>query len=157
MSAATEDDVLGQAGVFMLFYEREVTLDHTTMSEQSLAANGSAITPSPEAAAAILSTAADDALDSAESTDTVEEPPVDTSANVQHAHTEAPRSPLSEDSPLTGTTTEDESEATDAERALPVRPVPKLPSQPWMRTSRGRRTSQGGSGFENAFRAVAAT
>lgn len=203
VSAVTEEDVLGQGGVFMLFYEREeIPRPPTTNEVEPVAAmpthveaaspslpSGSHdvdLEPEPLSAEPQAPTSAtpDDYSPSTARKDTALLPAAKaTSPSFTNNHDSAsepisarvdaagaiPPSQLSEDNnaepeqpqapddclPSTGTTTEDESEVTDAEELSPVRPVQKQPTPSLtMRTSRSRQAS---TEFGNAFRAVAAT
>jgi len=155
VSAVTEEDALAQGGVFMLFYERADTPRQPQKSAKSpiTAADSSKISLA-EAASLPLPSDLDKDLEPVEATVTPQAAAV---SQAPGQYPELPRSPPVEDTPSTGTTTEDESEAIDAEELLPARPVPRMPTQPFMRTSRGRQASDNENGFGSAFRAVAAT
>lgn len=158
VSSVSEEDVLRQGGVFMLFYELEGGVARSVGTEDRLAevsqeteasAVGAddkaeiAVEPEP---LAISSSSSEEPLDVAESI----------TVPIPLAEETLSPSNTKPDPPSAGTTTEDES---DADIDVGVPPTELIAaSPPLMRTARGRQTSRSEKRFgENAFRAVAAT
>lgn len=164
VSPVTEEDVLAQGGVFMLFYEREEIAQMSQFMPTKAVASEKAPTTTHRADEVLVQVVAqplpsdDDRVDPALHATISESNPVASEADsVDRAHFE-----------ITATTaedrasevhTEDESEATDQEEAAhePVKAVQKPPTPPLMRTARGRQSSRSDGGFERSLRAVAAT
>jgi ubiquitin carboxyl-terminal hydrolase 1 len=156
VSTVSDEDVLQQGGVFMLFYERE---------EQPVGVP--AVAPICDTAEAQVP----DAVDTESSSKQEDELETSTSIVEQKSDTILPEAaeenteptPASEASvsttaSTTNSTTEEEESETDTEDHQPVQdttPVPKPTTQPPMRTA--RLNSQSDSGFPSPHRVVAAT
>ena len=157
VSPVSEEDVLGQGGVFMLFYERQGGDEKPPPAEDAPAA-ATELEPS-KAAQDIQSPDAD--LEEAASVALPVDADLDIALQPEEpltATSEEPPAPFDHlpSTPSTEATTEDESEA-NAEQN-PPRAVQKPPTPTLMRTARGRQTSLSERGFGgNAFWAVAAT
>lgn len=165
VSPVSEEDVLGQGGVFMLFYERE---EVPTRPEPEMKADASAVKEPSTAAEAVKT----------EELDVVDETAKECYASqdkaaLAHESTEATNPPElhilpepaglatsppdSESRPSTATTTDDDSEI-DPIPIQSAKAVQKPPTPPMMRTARHAGSSpRKKDGFGSAFRAVAAT
>ena len=168
VSPVSEEDVLQQGGVFMLFYEREVEPERTEPAASSSVDARETATQStadsellqrPEdikAQEEIVITDSPDATDTNANIDSSvppEEPAAATPSSTAEASASYPSSPL--DAPSTEATTEDELEA--EERLAPADTVQKPSSPTLMRTARGAPPSPREKRFASAFRPVAAT
>lgn len=153
VSTVSDEDVLQQGGVFMLFYERE---------EQPVGVAPICNTSEaqvPDVVATESSSKQEDELET--STSTVE-PKSDTilfeAAEENTEPTPASKASVSTTASTKTSTTEEEESETDTEDHQPVQdttPVPKPATQPPMRTA--RLNSQSDSGFPSPHRVVAAT
>ena len=167
VSPVSEEDVLVQGGVFMLFYEREDVSEKPrrpeglSMGVAETARSESAITKDPTEPEPERTT---DALTSKSSNAALEVDPDEPVAvsSISESHTTESTSVLDQSStaPSTEATTEDEfdGEAESTESLQPPQAIPKPSATPMMRTARSRQESRSEHGFAgNAFRAVAAT
>jgi len=152
VSTVSDEDVLQQGGVFMLFYERE---EQTVDVPNAAPVENTAETQTADVVATECSTKQQDELETPQTT-------VEPSSLPEASEENAEPTPASEASVSTtpstaaSTTEEDESE-TDAEDQ-PVQdttPVSKPATQPPMRTA--RLNSQSDAGFPSPHRVIAAT
>jgi ubiquitin carboxyl-terminal hydrolase 1 len=153
VSTVSDEDVLQQGGVFMLFYERdEQPVDAPAPEPVNIAAE----TQVPDAVATESSSKQEDELETPQTTAEPSSLPVTSEEEAEHI-------PASEASASTtpstaASTTEEEESETDTEDQKPVQdeiPVPKPATQPPMRTA--RLNSQSDAGFPSPHRVIAAT
>jgi ubiquitin carboxyl-terminal hydrolase 1 len=153
VSTVSDEDVLQQGGVFMLFYEREEQPVDVPATEPI---NIAAEAPAPDVVATESSTNQEDELETPQTK-------VEPSSLPETSQEEAEPTPASEASASTtpstaASTTEEEESETDTEDQQPVQdaiPVPKPATQPPMRTA--RLNSQSDAGFPSPHRVIAAT
>jgi ubiquitin carboxyl-terminal hydrolase 1 len=153
VSTVSDEDVLQQGGVFMLFYDREEQPLDVPATEP---VNTAAETQARDAVAAESSTKQEDELETPQTT-------AEPSTLPETSQEEAEPTPTSEASVSTtpstaASTTEEEESETDTEDQQPVQdaiPVPKPATQPPMRTA--RLNSQSDAGFPSPHRVIAAT
>jgi ubiquitin carboxyl-terminal hydrolase 1 len=153
VSTVSDEDVLQQGGVFMLFYEREEQPVDAPATEP---VNVAAETQVPDAVATESSTKQEEELETPQTT-------VEPSSLLETPEENAEPTPASEASVSTtpstaASTTEEEESETDTEDPQPLQdaiPVPKPATQPPMRTA--RLNSQSDAGFPSPHRVIAAT
>lgn len=163
VSTVSDEDVLQQGGVFMLFYEREdQPVDvPAAAADTNLAEAQAADVVGPES-----STKQDEEL---ETPQTAVEPSSDSILPEASEETAEPTPTVASEASVsttvsttpstTASTTEEEESETDTEDQQPVQeasiPVPKPAAQPPMRTA--RLNSQSDAGFPSPHRVIAAT
>ena len=162
VSAVSEENVLGQGGVFMLFYEREekenvqvpeagndVPAPTDTIQHENFASDGELVKPQDTVAAVLPS---DEKIPEAPEAEQV--PAAAAVSAVSHGTEEPERVTDTAQQP----TSANRRDHVDEPSPPPVR---KVPSPPLMRTSRGRQSGKQGSlgdtGSGNPFRAVTAS
>lgn len=153
VSTVSDEDVLQQGGVFMLFYERE---EQPVDVPAAVPSCNTAEAQAPDVVATESSTKQEDEL---ETPQTLVEPTSNTDLP-EASEENAEPTPASEASiSTTASTTEEEESETDTEdQQQPVQdaiPVPKPATQPPMRTA--RLNSQSDAGFPSPHRVIAAT
>jgi ubiquitin carboxyl-terminal hydrolase 1 len=153
VSTVSDEDVLQQGGVFMLFYERdEQPVDAPAPEPVNIAAE----TQVPDAVATESSSKQEDEL---ETPQTTVEPSSLPETPEEHTEPTPPSEASVSTAPSTAaSTTEEEESETDTEDQQPVQdaiPVPKPATQPPMRTA--RLNSQSDAGFPSPHRVIAAT
>ena len=156
VSTVSDEDVLQQGGVFMLFYERE---EQPVSVPAAAPACDTAQAQAPDVVATESSSKQDDEME----TPQITVKPTSNTALPEASEevfepTPASEASVSTTASTTNSTTEEEESETDTEDHQPVQdttPVPKPATQPPMRTA--RLNSQSDSGFPSPHRVVAAT
>ncbi|WPH01936.1 Hypothetical protein R9X50_00479000 [Acrodontium crateriforme] len=167
VSPVTEQDVLGQTGVFMLFYER--IEEHTQLAPGVDMAEIDVVIERTKSEAETFDIVADDEIASATANKCGNGAgPIQVSPFIT-------KTPLAGDGNLlpkqadfgssiiaSNSATEEDLEKDDAIEALPqhetLKSLPKKPTPPFMRTARGRQSSkQNDGGFGNTMRQMATT
>ncbi|GAB7328672.1 hypothetical protein MBLNU13_g00599t1 [Cladosporium sp. NU13] len=153
VSTVSDEDVLQQGGVFMLFYERE---EQQVDLPAAAPARDTAEAQAPDVVAPECSTKQEDELETSQ----IMVEPSSLSETSEEVVEPAPASEtsVSTTASTTASTTEEEESETDTEDQQPVQdaiPVPKPATQPPMRTA--RLNSQSDAGFPSPHRVIAAT